>query len=83
MNKIFLLEVSVLKTASIILSSRSSQRYCLAQTLIKHQKHNISREIIVQTLKNRKQKAKINLFVGLPPNKRYRFTPLARHKDWI
>jgi hypothetical protein len=28
-------KVSVLKTASIILSSRSSQRYCLAQTLIK------------------------------------------------
>jgi hypothetical protein len=30
--------------------------------------------------KNRKQKTKINLFIGLPPNKRYHFTPLARRK---
>ena len=35
-----------------------------------------------KTLKNRKEKAKIYLFIGLPPNKRYRFSPLARHDNF-
>jgi len=33
-----------------------------------------------KTKQNRNFKKKNNLFIGLPPNKRYRFTPLARHK---
>ena len=39
---------------------KSSQRFYLAQTLIKHKKHNHKSSMIFLTLKNRKQKAKIN-----------------------
>ena len=33
-------------------------------------------------LLNRNKKAKNNSKIGLPPNKRYRLTPLARHDDF-
>jgi len=45
----------------------------------KHKRHNHNRIMMVWRKQNRKQKAKKNLFIGLPPNKRYRLTPLARH----
>ena len=49
---------------------KSSERFYLAQTLIKHKKHNQNRS------RSKKQGIKK---IGLPPNKRYRLTPLARH----
>ena len=33
-------------------------------------------------LKNRNKNKIIKNKIGLPPNKRYRFTPLARHNDF-
>ena len=59
---------------------KSSQRLYLAQTLIKHKKHNqkrLDKLFITKQDKKARNKNKI----GLPPNKRYRLTPLARHKS--
>ena len=42
----------------------------------KHKKHNHNRIVMVWTQQNRNIKDK---FIGLPPNKRYCLTPLARH----
>ena len=60
---------------------KSSQRFYLAQTLIKHKKHNQNRGYINYLLLNRSKKARNKNKIGLPPNKRYRLTPLARHKN--
>ena len=65
-------------TESCQLSTKSSQRLYLAQTLIKTQKHNHKSSIIACTLKNRKETRNIKITIGFPPNKRYCFTPLAR-----
>ena len=58
---------------------KSSQRFYLAQTLIKHKRHKkkrLDKLFITKQDKKARNKNKI----GLPPNKRYRLTPLARHK---
>jgi len=49
----------------------------LAQTQKKHKKHNHNRIMKVWKTQNRKKKDR---FVGLPPNKRFCLTPLARQK---
>ena len=59
---------------------KSSQRFYLAQTLIKSIKPHLNRVYMNYLLLNRK---KINTNkIGLPPNKRYRLTRLARHDDF-
>ena len=58
---------------------KSSQRFYLAQTLNKHKKiqpkQRLDKLFITKQEKRNKNK------IGLPPNKRYRLTPLARHKN--
>ena len=58
---------------------KSSQLFYLTQTLIKHkntqQKQRLDKLFITKQEKKARNKNKI----GLPPNKRYRLTPLARH----
>ena len=56
---------------------KSSQRFYLAQTLIKRIKPHINRGYMNYLLLNRNKNK-----VGMPPNKRYRLTPLARHDDF-
>ena len=58
---------------------RRSYRFYLAQTLIEHETTSNQRldELFIA---KQEQKAKNKNKTGLPPNKRYRFTPLARHK---
>ena len=61
---------------------KSSQRFYLAQTLIKHKKHNQNRVQIIYLLLNRRKKSRNKNKIGLPPNKCYRLMPLARHDDF-
>ena len=60
---------------------KSSQRFYFAQTLIKHKKpqpkHRLDKLFITKQYQKSRNKNKI----GLPPNKRYRLTPLARHNN--
>ena len=59
---------------------KSSQRFYLAQTLIKHktqQKQRLDKLVITK----QEQKARNKNKIGLPPNKRYGLTPLARQKS--
>ena len=60
---------------------KSSQRLYLTQTLIKsinpHLKTGLELFITKQNQKSRNKNK-----IGLPPNKRYRLTPLARHDDF-
>ena len=58
---------------------KSSQRFYLAQTLIKH-KTTSKQKLDELFITKQEQKAKNKNKIGLPPNKRYRLTPLARHK---
>ena len=58
---------------------KSSQRFYLAQTLIKHKKQPKQR-LDKLFINKQEQKAMNKNKIGLPPNKRYRLTPLARHK---
>ena len=60
---------------------KSSQRFYLAQTLIKHKKHNQTQRLDKLFIIKQEQKARNKNKIGLPPNKRYRLTPLARHDD--
>ena len=55
----------------------SSQRFYLAQTLIKSIKPHINRGYMNYLLLNRNKNK-----VAFPPNKRYRLMPLARHDDF-
>ena len=61
---------------------KSSQRFYLEQTLIKTQNHiqTEGRWVIYSLTEEKTQKTK-KIKIGLPPNKRYRLTPLARHKS--
>ena len=63
---------------------KSSQRFYLAQTLIKRIKPHINRGEMNYLLLNRikKQGTRNKNKIGLPPNKCYRLTPLARHDDF-
>ena len=57
---------------------KSSQRFYLAQTLIKHnQKQRLDKLFITKQVQKARNKNKI----GFPPKKRCRLTPLARHKS--
>ena len=58
---------------------RSSQRFYLAQTLIKHKKTQQKQSLNNLFITKQEQKARNKNKIGLPPNKRYRLTPLARH----
>ena len=60
---------------------KSSQRFYLAQTLIKRKKHKKKHRLDKLFITKQEQKARNKNKIGLPPNKRYRLTPLARHKS--
>ena len=60
---------------------KSSQRFYLAQTLIKHTKTQPKHRLNNLFITKHEQKARNKNKIGLPPNKRYRLTPLARHKS--
>ena len=57
---------------------KSSQRFYLAQTLIKHKKNTNKKRLNNLLITKQEQKARNKNKIGLPPNKRYRLTPLAR-----
>ena len=59
----------------------SSQRFYLAQTLIKHKKTQPKQRLDKLFITKQEQKSRNKNRIGLPPNKRYRLTPLARHKN--
>jgi len=59
---------------------KSSQQFYLAQTLIKHKKTQPKQRLDKLFITKQEQKARNKHKSGLPPNKRYRLTPLARHK---
>ena len=59
---------------------KSSQWFYLAQTLIKHKKQPKQR-LDKLFITKQEQKARNKNKIGLPPNKRYHLTPLARHKS--
>ena len=58
---------------------KSSQRFYLAQTVIKHKKTQPKQRLNNLFITKQEQKARNKNKIGLPPNKRYRLTPLARH----
>ena len=58
---------------------KSSQRFYLAQTLIKHKKTQLKERLDKLFITKQEQKARDKNKIGFPPNKRYRLTPLARH----
>ena len=60
---------------------KSSQRFYLAQTLNKHKKIQPKQRLDNLFITKQEQKARNKNKIGLPPNKRYRLTPLARHKS--
>ena len=60
---------------------KSSQRFYLAQTLIKHTKTQPTQSLDKLFITKQDQKARNKNKIGLPPNKRYRLTPLTRHKS--
>ena len=60
---------------------KSSQRFYLAQTLIKHKKTQPKQRLCRLFITKEEQKARNKNKIGLPPNRRYRLTPLARHKS--
>ena len=60
---------------------KSSQRFYLAQTLIKHTKTQPKQRLDKLFITKQEQKSRNKNKIGLPPNKRYRLTPLARHKS--
>ena len=59
---------------------KSSQRFYLAQTLIKNKKTQLKKRLNKLFITKPEQKSRNKNKIGLPPNKRYRLTPLARHK---
>ena len=62
---------------------KSSQRFYLAQTLIKHKK-NTNKKRLNNLLITKQEKISRNKNkIGLPPNKRYRLTPPARHNKQV
>ena len=58
---------------------KSSQRLYLAQTLIEHKKTQPKQRLDKLFITKQEQKSRNKNKIGLPPNKRYRLTPLARH----
>ena len=62
-------------------SPKSSQRFYFAQTLIKHKKPQPKHRLDKLFITKQEKKARNTNKIGLPPNKRYHLTPLARHKN--
>ena len=60
---------------------KSSQRFYLAKTLIKHKKTQPKMRLDKLFITKQEPKARNKNKIGLPPNKRYRLTPLARHNE--
>ena len=58
---------------------KSSQRFYLAQTLIKHKKTQPKQSLDKLFITKQEKKARNKNKIGLPPNKCYRLTPLARY----
>ena len=58
---------------------KSSQRFYLAQTLIKQKKTQTKQRLNNLFITKQEQKGRNKNKIGLPRNKRYRLTPLARH----
>ena len=58
---------------------KSSQRFYLAQTPIKQKKTQKKQRLDKLFINKQEQKSRNKNKIGLPPNKRYRLTPLARH----
>ena len=73
-------KVSVLYSKFNKTFPKSSQRFYLAQTLIKH-KNTKKQRLNNLFITKQEQKARNKNKIGLPPNKRYRLTPLARHQS--
>ena len=61
--------------------SKSSQRFYLAQTLIKNKKTQPKQRLDNLFITKQEKKSRNKNKIGLPPNKCYRITPLARHKS--
>ena len=59
---------------------KSSKRFYLARTLIKHKKTQPKQRLDKLLITKQEKKASNKNKIGLPRNKRYRLTPLARHK---
>ena len=59
---------------------KSSQWFYLAQTLLK-QKTKSNERLDELFITKQEEKARNKNKIGLPPNKRYRLTPLARHNE--
>ena len=59
---------------------KSSQWFYLAQTLIKHKKTKPKNRLYKLFITKHEQKSRNKNKIGLPPNKRHRLTPPARHK---
>ena len=74
-------KISVFYSMIIKTSPKSSQRFYFAQTLIKHKKTQPKQRLNNLFITKQEQKARNKNKIGLPPNKRYRLTPLARHKS--
>ena len=74
-------EVSVFYSKIKMTFPKSSQRFYLAQTLIKHKKTQPKQRLGKLFITKQEQKSSNKNKIGLPPNKRYRLTPLARHKS--
>ena len=60
---------------------KSSQRFYLAQTLIEHKKTQPKQRLNNLFITKQEEKSRNKNKIGLPLNKRYRLTPLARHKS--
>ena len=61
---------------------KSSQRFYLAQTLIKHKNTQPKQRLDTLFITKWEQKARNKNQIGLLPNKLYRLTPLARHDNF-
>ena len=57
---------------------KSSQRFYLGRT---HKKTHPKQRLDKLFITKQEQKSRNKNKIGLPPNKRYRLTPLARHKS--
>ena len=74
-------KVSVFYSKIIKTFPKSSQRFYLAQTLTKHKKTQPKQRLDKLFITKQEKKARNKNKIGLPPNKRYRLTPLARHNN--
>ena len=76
-------EISVFYSKIVKTFPKSSQRFYLAQTLIKNIKTTSKKKVDELFITKQEQKARNKNKIGLPPKKRNRLTPLAGHKARI